>query len=93
MMGMMGEPKKIATMIVAKPKVEEVSDNETDYSAGMDAAAKDIAQAIEQKDSKLLVSAIKDLFTMLMDEHERGESEEDEEEDEETPGMSKKGWV
>lgn len=81
--GMMGGDKKIASMIVAKPEVKEVSDNETDYSAGMEAAGKDIADAIEKKDVKLLVMGLKDMFTMLMDEHEGSPAEEDEEESEE----------
>lgn len=76
---MMGGEKKIASMIVAGPKIEKVSDNETDYTAGMEAAGQDIAQAIEKKDVKLLVSAIKDIFTMLMDEYEGMPIEEDEE--------------
>lgn len=92
-MGMMENGKKIASMIVAgPPKVEKVSDNETDYSAGMEAAGQDIAQAIEKKDVKLLVAGIKDLFTMLMDEYEGSPRDEDEDEDE-SEGGGKPGWM
>lgn len=68
--------KKLASLIVAGPRVEKVSDNETDYSTGMEAAGQDIAQAIEKKDIKLLVSGLKDMFAMLMDEHESKPAEE-----------------
>lgn len=91
MMGMIDPSKKIASMIVAEPKVEKVSDNETDYSAGMEAAGQDIAQAIDKKDVKLLVAGLKDLFTMLMDEYEgspKDELEDDSEESEKKPGWS-----
>jgi hypothetical protein len=87
------DKKNLATMIVEGPKVEKVSDNETDYSAGMEAAGQDIAQAIEKKDVKLLVAGLKDLFAMLIDEHESNPVEDDEEEskdeDESTPPWKK----
>ncbi len=93
MMSMISPEKKMASLIVATPKVEKVSDNETDYSIGMEAAGKDIAEAIEKKDVKLLVAGLKDLFTMLLDEHEMGESEiEDEGEDSMGMEGNKKGW-
>ena len=83
---MMGGDKKIASMIVAKgPETKEISDNETDYSAGYEAAGKDIAEAIEKKDVKLLIEGLKDMMTMFMDEHESGPKEE-KEEDEKTEG-------
>lgn len=87
---MMGGDKKIASMIVAKgSETKEVSDNETDYSVGMEAAGRDIAEAIEKKDSKLLVQGLKDLFAMLMDEHESKPLEDEgEEEDEKEPKSS-----
>lgn len=78
---MMGGDKKIASMIMAKPEVKEVSDNETDYSAGKEAAAQDIADAIERKDLKLLLSGLEDLISMCIDE---SESKEDEPEESET---------
>lgn len=81
MMSMISPDKKnLASLIVEGPKTEKVSDNETDYSAGYEAAGQDIAQAIEKKDLKLLVQGLKDLFDMFMDEHcdEGKEIEEDE---------------
>ena len=85
---MMGGDKKIASMIVAKPEVKEVSDNETDYSAGYEAAVRDIASAFEKKDEKLLLAGLKDFMTMFMDEHESGPKEEKEEDEEE----KQSGW-
>jgi hypothetical protein len=79
---MMSPDKKIATMIVSKPDTKEVSDNETDYSAGYEAACKDIMSAFEKKDEKLLLAGLKDLMTMFMDEHESGPKEEAESEEE-----------
>lgn len=83
---MMGGDKKIASMIVAKPETKEVSDNETDYAPGKEAAIKDVIKAIESKDAKLLLSGLEDLIAMCMDEYESKEHEsEGEEEESEAP--------
>jgi len=76
---MMGEKGKIASMIVAKPEVKEVSDNETDYTPGKEAAVSDIANAIEKKDLKLLMSGLEDFISMCMDEYESKPHEENDE--------------
>jgi len=79
---MMGEgSKKIASIIVEKkePSVEEMTDNETDYGPGKEAAVGDILSAIENKDAKLLKSALEDLIAMCMDEYELSEPKEEEE--------------
>jgi hypothetical protein len=84
---MMGGDKKIASMIVEKkPEVKELSDNETDYSPGKEAAIKDVIKAIESKDAKLLLSGLEDLIAMCMDEYESKEHEDEgEEEESESP--------
>lgn len=78
--------KKMAALIISKaagpanakeqldePVVKEGA--EQDDSIGMESAAEDLMQAIEQKNAKGIVAAIKDLYAMC----ESNEPEEDNE--------------
>lgn len=78
----MPDKKKMATVILSKMKsgkeemgpipTNEVGD-EMDSSAGLDAAAEEVLQAIQAQDPKSLKSALKSMIEMCMDEYEASE--------------------
>jgi hypothetical protein len=82
-MMMMPKKKNIASMIISKMQnpmgemSEEITEKEgtEDFSLGQEAAAEDILAAIETKNVKLLVQAMKDLHFMIDDEKEAEEGE------------------
>jgi hypothetical protein len=77
---MMSDKKKgMATIILSKmgkpsEEMSEVPKNdigdELDQSAGKDAAAEEILQAVESKDPKALKSALQSMIDMCMNESE-----------------------
>lgn len=84
-MMMPDDKKKRATLIIAKmkggspdmPKEAPKSDDgaEMDSSMGYMAAAEEMMKAIESKDPKMLMSAVKAFVDMCMDESPEDESE------------------
>ncbi len=74
---LMKDPKKNIAMIISKkfgpdeqPSESVESNVESDPSIGYKAAADEIRQAIESKDSSALVEALKSFHAMCMDEPE-----------------------
>jgi hypothetical protein len=85
-MMMLPDKKKMASIIVAKIKpgksqeevVDEVQPGEAvdDKSMALEDAASMMMQAVEKKDAKMMVSALKDFIDMCEMKEESYESEE-----------------
>ena len=73
-MGMMPQNKKLASLIVGDVKSPE--EPIVDADIGINSAAEKVMASFEAKDSKMLVSAMRDLFSMLYDQAEMSETEE-----------------
>ncbi len=82
---MMGPKKKIASVIVGKlkgsPDVSEkpvdMTKPEMDMDPGLMSGAEDIISAVEQKDAKMLMSALKSFVSLCEEKEDYEESEED----------------
>lgn len=75
MLGMLPMNKKMASLIVEGGMNKEQPEVVSDGSVGLEAAAEQIVKAIESKDKKMLVSAMKGFVMMCMDEYEMTEGE------------------
>lgn len=82
MLGMLGDKKKIATIILGeRPMVEEkkVSNGlEADFSTAYGAMAKDMISAMENKSPEKLASALKSLIQAVIREEEYSEDQQEE---------------
>jgi hypothetical protein len=82
MLGMMGDKKKLISIILSekahKPKEEEVSSGlESDFSGGYESIASDVMSAVKSGDSKKLASSLKEFMQMCMSEDEYSDDGED----------------
>jgi len=81
MPGLMIQPKKTASLIIAgmKPPMGEEYENEVseekDYEVGLEAAAEDMLHAIKANDVKLFVQAQKDFHELYDQMNEEEETE------------------
>ncbi len=85
-MPMLLPPKKITSIIMDRmsmpegEKIEESATSERDYDIALEAACDDILTAVETKNVKLLMSAMKDFHSIYDEEMEaRGYGPEEEE--------------
>ena len=77
MLGMMGDKKNIATIIVgkAKPEIEKVKDVEYDPEMGYDQCCEGMISALQSGDAAKLKSNLKSFVKMVIMEEEREEEE------------------
>lgn len=82
MLGMLGDKKKIAQIIIGeRPMVEEkkISNGlESDFSSAYGAMAKEIMSAIEEKSSEKLASSLKSMIQAIVREEEYQEDSQEE---------------
>jgi hypothetical protein len=79
MLGMMPQKKKMASTIlddIENGEMKKKPDIQVDADMGLEAAAQDCISAVEKKDPKALVSAMRNLFSMLESENEMAEGPE-----------------
>jgi hypothetical protein len=77
MLGMMPDPKKIASVIITSEsgEMKEGPKVEQDLSPALDASAEKILTAFEKKDKKMLASAMREMLTILDAEQEMSEGD------------------
>lgn len=83
MMGMLGDKKKLISIILSekhqKPKEEKVSSGlESDFEGGYESIASDVMSAVKSGDAKKLASSMKEFIQMCMSEDEYSEDESEE---------------
>lgn len=90
MLGMLGNPKKVASIIIASGSRKDDEGNNYKELEGVDKStddfdmiAEEMATCIENKDKSGLASCLKSLLYSLESKLSKGESEEVEEESEE----------
>lgn len=77
MLGMMPDPKKIASVIISSGGEEKVGPEvQQDLGPALDSSAQKFLDAVEKKDKKMIVSAIKEMFAIMEAEDEMTESED-----------------
>jgi hypothetical protein len=75
MLGMMPDPKKIASVIISsgEGEMKQGPEVEQDLGPAKDAVASKLMDAFEKKDKKMLVSAMQELLTILDAEEDMAE--------------------
>lgn len=77
MLGMMPDPKKIASVIISSDsgEMEKGPEVQQDLSPALDACSEKMLAAFEKKDKKMLASAMREMFTILDAEEDMSEEE------------------